>query len=97
MGGIENVKHIMVECPAYEAEQDWAISRYKIVMGEEKFQEVVERDDRGLSYLLGFDLDVQTLVVEISKVYLSLIWNRRTKLLEERRMRIPQGIQDEGD
>ena len=69
----------------------------KIVMGEEKFQEVVERDDRGLSYLLGFDLDVQTLVVEISKVFLSLIWNRRTKLLEERRKRFPQGIQDEDD
>ena len=74
-------KHVMVECPAYEAEQDWAVLRYKEVMGDIKFQEIAQSDDRGLAYLLGFDAEAHPAVIDITKVYLSIIWNRRTKIL----------------
>ena len=50
------------------------------------------RDDNGLSYLLGFDKNVHPAIIDITKVYLAMIWHKRCKLLEERGRQVPQGI-----
>ena len=54
------------------------------------FQEIVLRDDNGLSYLLGFDKNVHPSIIDITKVYLAKIWHKRCKLLEERGRQILQ-------
>ena len=58
----------------------------------ENFWEIGMRDDNGLSYLLGFDKNVHPAIIDITKVYLAMIWHKRCKLLEERGRQVPQGI-----
>ena len=93
-GNQETVKHFMAECPAYEMEMDWARERYIQVLGVERFNEEVQGEDAGLGCFLGFDKGVNPGIVDITKAYLGMIWNRRTQLLAQLNMSNPQGSEN---
>ena len=79
MGVDETVEHIMAECPAYDG--DKVIREYKGILGEDKFRELVELEDKGLSFLLGIAENVPVQVVEITKTYLCQVWGKRELLM----------------
>ena len=81
MGVDETVEHIMAECPAYDGDRDKVIREYKGILGEDKFRELVELEDKGLSYLLGIAENVPVQVVEITKTYLCQVWGKRESLM----------------
>ena len=47
---------------------------YKGFLGENKFRDLVELEDKGLSYLLGITKDVPLQVVEITKTFSCQVW-----------------------
>ena len=59
-----------VECFAYDRARDMAISKYKGILEENKFREVVNLNDNGLGFLLGIGNETPDLVVKISKSFL---------------------------
>ena len=81
MGVDETVEHIMAECPAYDGDRDKVIREYKEILGEVKFRELVELEDKGLSFLLGIAENVPVQVVEITKTYLCQVWGKRESLM----------------
>ena len=66
----ETVEYIMAECPAYEVDRERVIMEYKGFLGEHYFRDLVELEEKGLSYLLGITEDVPLQVVEITKTFL---------------------------
>ena len=82
-GSQETLKHFMAECPAYEEEMDWARGRYIGEVGIERFNDWVIGDDLGLRYFLGFEKGLGTEIVEITKQYLGIIWNKRMEMLAQ--------------
>ena len=81
MGVDESVEHILAECPAYDVDRDTVIREYKGILGEDKFRELVELEDKGLSFLLGIAENVPVQVVEITKTYLCQVWGKRELLM----------------
>ena len=68
--------------------------RYIQVLGVERFNEEVQGEDAGLGCFLGFDKEVNPGIVDITKAYLGMIWNRRTQLLAQLNMSNPQGSEN---
>ena len=81
MGVDESGKHIIAECPAYDVDRYKVIREYKGMLGEEKFRELVELEDKGLSFLLGIAEDVLLQVNEITKTFLCQVWGKRELLM----------------
>ena len=54
---------------------------YKGFLGENKFRDLVELEDKGLGYLLGINEDVPLQVVEITKGFLFQVWGKRALLM----------------
>ena len=54
---------------------------YKGFLGGNKFRDLVELEDKGLSYLLGITEDVPLQVVEITKTFLCQVWGKRELLM----------------
>ena len=54
---------------------------YKGFLGENKFRDLVELEDKGLSYLLGIREDVPLQVVEITKTFLCQVLGKRELLM----------------
>ena len=75
----ETLDHVIVECSAYDTARDIAISKYKGILGDNKFREIINLDDNGIGFLLGIGKEIPDLVVEISKSFLSQIWAIREK------------------
>ena len=75
----ETLDHVIVECSAYDTARDIAISKYKGILGDNKFREIINLDDNGIGFLLGIGKETPDLVVEISKSFLSQIWAKREK------------------
>ena len=69
----ETPDHVIVECSAYDPVRDIAISKYKGILGESKFREVINLDDNGLGFLLEIGNKTPDWVVEISKYFLCQI------------------------
>ena len=44
----ETVEHTLAECPAYEIDRDKLIMEYKGFLGENKFRDLVELEDKRL-------------------------------------------------
>ena len=62
---------------------DWARGRYIGEVGIERFNDWVIGDDLGLRYFLGFEKGLGSEIVEITKQYLGMIWNKRREMLAQ--------------
>ena len=81
----ETIKHVMTECEGYSEAMGWAINEYKIILGLNKFREVIEQgEENGIAFLLGLEENVPLSVVEITKKYLGILWMERAKKVLER-------------
>ena len=69
----ETHDHLTVECSAHDTTREVAISKYKGILGESKFREVINLDDNGLGFLPGIGNETPDLVAEISKSFLCQI------------------------
>ena len=61
----EMLYHLIVECLACDPARDMAIIKYKGILGEGKFTEVINLDDNGLGFLLGIGNKTSDWVVKI--------------------------------
>ena len=73
----ETITHILTECPAYESEMDWAVGKFKEIIGENEFEMKRQDDDGGLCFFLGLEENVPGGVVQITKEYISRVWRIR--------------------
>ena len=71
---IENLEHLIIECPKYEIEREEMIRRIVTKIGREKWEEIKEEED-GLRHLLGFTEEIGDLV-GVTKNFLGKVWKR---------------------
>ena len=48
-----------------------------LIIGLEKWRELIEEEDQGMSFILGLGKDVPLTVIEETKLYLESIWKKR--------------------
>ena len=77
----ETLDHLITDCSAYDSARDIAISKYKGILGESRFREIIdsEVDENGLGFLLGIGNETPNSVVDVSKKLLCQIWTIRGK------------------
>lgn len=81
----ETLHHVMVECEGYPEAMEWAVGVYVDILGEQRFREVTEgSDDQGIDFFLGLEENVPLEVIEVTKMYLTLIWNERQRKIMRR-------------
>ena len=72
----ETIEHLIIECMGHEQERRVLIGEMKNLIGEEKWDEVKARENEGLSVILGFECEDETLnmnrmkIVNTTKMYL---------------------------
>ena len=78
----ETITHMMNVCEAYDEMRGAATDHYKSIIGNVKFREVIESENFGASYFLGFK-DAPRAVIEVTKALLCDIWKMRDRILKE--------------
>ena len=83
-GGVkETIEHLLVECDNYERERRAMMIEMQRILGQEGWQSVHEREDEGMSIILGFQCgegvidDKMGEIVETTKAFLKASWKRR--------------------
>ena len=51
----ETLDHLITECPAYEQCRDWVVKKYKEILGNGRFDEVIYSGNNGLGFFLGLN------------------------------------------
>jgi hypothetical protein len=83
LGEKETLGHMMVECMGHTQERELFLRTIRQVLGEECLESIIEREDYGMSVLLGFESDCEELkhmrrqIVARTKIYLMSLWRKR--------------------
>ena len=62
-----------MECPAYDIARVKTMGKYKGILGESYFREIINMEDNGLGFMLGIGSQTLKSVVEVSKAFLCKI------------------------
>ena len=83
LGVKETVEHLVLKCSGHERERMELVEGMKEVIGCEKWNEVKAREDEGLSVVLGFECEDESVnqyrikVTKIVKIFLKNVWSKR--------------------
>ena len=85
----ETIFHIMAECNGNSEYMEWAIQNYVRILGREKFLEILGTGEENIDFFLGLEEDVPMEVMEITKIYLGMIWSaRKEKMLSNQQTEV---------
>ena len=73
----ETVEHVILRCGAYSEIRDDFVRSAREFLGSDKWEEVTDSMDDGLSYVLGLEEGVPRGLVELTKTFLERISGRR--------------------
>ena len=64
------------------------MQKYKETLGNERFNEVIYSNDNGLGFFLGLDENSSVQIIEITKIFLVDIWEKREKDITARALTV---------
>ena len=77
LGTEETIHHLLFECRGFDVDREWAMTKYRDLLGIQGFDLMKEKDDDGLGFILGLDEEAPRVIMEITKVYLGMVWKQR--------------------
>ena len=83
LGVKETVEHLILKCSGHELERMNLNESMKEVIGSDKWNEFSTKEDEGLSIVLGFECEDESVnrsrmkVAEIAKTFLKSVWSKR--------------------